>query len=212
MNNKLWNEFLNGEAVINCETKNEAKQFIKLCKNNKFKEWSFNELLDNTLMWDSSVTCYRNDNGKINFGDIVTYKDDMWGIEKIVTYTELMKDKKTFTGPELAQAILDGKFKEGTKFSDEYGTIYSVAPLLNGFDIRHNGSPVNSYTIINSTFTLIEEPKLIFLNQAAKEDKKIKLKIWNDYYFIDKAVDYLRCYDKQIIKQALTKPVWEVEE
>lgn len=205
MNNKLWLKAVNGEVVINCNSKKECDDYLYMC--NKKKVTIANEVRDNAWENYKNNVCFRISHNDMYFGSLQYFEKSN---SEIVTYTELMKE--TFTGSELAQLLRDKKFKEGTKFCDEYGTIYSVVSLLTGFDIRHNGSPVNSYIIINGTFTLIEEPKFYFLNQAIKSNKQIKLKDWENYHDIEQALIHLSRLSKETIQEALTMQVWEVEE
>lgn len=221
MNKELWEQFKNGERIaINCKTKKEADEFTKLCeKNNIGGHLKNGSIGDNYWNMFKESTCYTNGfdgrNG-IGYGSINFHSKKGY---KIVTYTELMEDKKTFTGPELAQLLLDKKISEGTKFKDENGFIWAVRKIdgkLGLCEVNHldHISLYTSFFLINCTFTLIKEPKiwLMYLSQAARENKKIKLKGWKDYYSTDKVLDYLRCEDKETIKEALTKKVWEVEQ
>lgn len=217
MNKKLWNEFLNGKAVINCATENEAAKFMKLCKENNIKWSNGDETITRYSEWEDykEQTCYSN-----NFDSSVGLgygNTEFWQKEKlkIVTYTELMEDKKTFTGPELAQMIRDKKYKEGTKFKDRCDIDCEIKKYVGGeLGIYYpaSGNWISSISMINGTFTLIEEPKLIFLNQAVKEGKRIKLKDWDCYYVINEVLDWLRWKDIKTIQNALTKKVWEIEE
>ena len=221
MNNELWNEFKNKKAVINCKTKSEAKKFLTFCKSKGYKWFKGSDLIDNFTWGYEFKTCYwvvsgsdlTMDIAKSNIYKVVTHA------EKIITYAELMednrKDKKTFTGLELAQAILNEQFKADTKFitadKREYSVWKNSEGKFNLFPFPINKQYTTDFMILAyDTFTLIEEPKRYFLNQVT--DKKIKLKDWATYHFMKEAILNLGLEKKEIIQNALTKPVWEVEQ
>lgn len=218
MNNKLWNEFIEGKAVVNCKTKDEAEKFLKICEGKNIR-WVGEGLATDHNNWDTykESTCYINshkDFRGIQFSPRKFYEDNN---SKIVTYTELMEEKNTFTGPELAQAILDGKFKKGVKFKDNEGIEVKIEAYrnTNQLTICESLNPqlqIPIFSLINRTFTLIEEPKLYYFNQAKTSEKKIKLKGWDKFYTLQEALKILSDYDSVVINEAFNKKVWEVEE
>lgn len=210
MNKKLWDEFLESKVAINCKRVDEAEEFMKLCDKNNIK-WSSGENATEDTNWEEykEKTCYTNkfcDCTGLGYARIKFCKNE--GLQ-IVAYQELMEDKKAFTGPELAQAILDGEFKAGVKFKSDAGFEYKICPYGTHLDLYDtNDKMVSSGVIIWRTFTLIEEPKFYFLNQAIKSNKQIKLKDWENYHDIEQALSHLSRLSKETIQEALTMQVW----
>ncbi|MCR3759195.1 hypothetical protein KYB31_09355 [Clostridium felsineum] len=215
MNKDLWEKFKNGEKIaINCVTEDEANEFLKLCEKNNMN-WLCGDYATAKNYWGNckEMTCYVNKFAK-DIGIQYSSKT-FYGIEgyKIVTYTELMANKKTFTGPELAQAILDGKFKEGTKFKGDIGFEYKLCMYNSSLCLYRDGEMTLNGALIYRTFTLIEEPKLYYFNQVRKMDKKIKIKGWDDFLSLTEALRKLaNYYPDGTINEAFNKKVWEVEE
>lgn len=212
MNKELWEKAINSEVVVNCNSKNECDNYLYMC--NKKKVAVANEVRDNAWKEYGGNVCFNISHNDMYFGSFQYFKDA--GCE-IITYTELMEDKKTFTGPELAQLLRDKELKEGTKFKDEMNKNYIVhfIPSANSYTLYCDYTSdelVRAVTLINRTFTLIEEPKLYFLNHAVKSNKHIKLKDWDNFHDIEQALVHLSKLSKETIQEAFTMKVWEVEE
>jgi|GEM_PF-3221855 len=216
MNKKLWEQFKNGEKIaINCRTEEEAEEFMELCEKHDIKWNSGGNATEDTNWGDRrEKTCYTNkfdDCTGLGYAGIKLCKNE--GLQ-IITCTELMGDKKTFTGPELAQAILDGKFKEGTKFKDENNNEYVLAltKVTDEYALMCNYTDFKYATagaLINRTFTLIEEPKEFkFFNQVRNSGKKIKIKSWSEFYDLPEALKIISSYDCNVINDVLNKKLW----
>lgn len=220
MNKELWNEFLDGEKIaINCRTEKEAEEFLRMCDKEGFTWCGGGNLLSHVNWWNAykERTYLGGEDKEIQYGTKLCFEADGY---KTLSYSELMgetkkEDKKTFTGPELAQAILDEKFKEGTKFKSECGRIYTVKMFEErslGLYYSYENVWATSLEIINRTFTLIEEPKLYYFNQVRNTGKKIKYKDWDNFYTLQKTLKMLSEGASELINEAFNKKVWEVEE
>lgn len=213
MNQKLWKEFLNRKVAIDYNPI-EVGEILKLCAKEK-------------LTWPSGVPINPDDVSTQHVYYFIRFISPKLVLDytsnreflvekgyKFAKYQEFnITDKKTFTGPELAQLLKDKKIKKGAILEDENCFTYTVGTYCDIFELYGEDKRwITSNDLIYRTFTLIEEPKLIFLNQAAKEGKKIKLKDWRDYQPIEKIINYLNQQNKETIQNALTKPIWEVEE
>lgn len=128
-------------------------------------------------------------------------------------------NKKTFEGWELVKALKEKKFKEGTKFKDEFENEYTVTlipsiPLEFSLKCNHTADgSTHARQLINRTFTLIE-PKLYYFNQVRKMDKRIRVKGWKGSFTLCEALNMfeIKCYSKKQINDCFDKKVWEIEE
>ena len=116
------------------------------------------------------------------------------------------ESKKTFTVPELAQAILDGKFKEGTKFMGDTDLEYELCMYNSDLCLYRNGKMVLSGVLMYRTFTLMEEPKpeLFYFNQVNNNGKRI--------VDIAKQYDVTRQQIADLIRHNSEAILWEIKQ
>jgi hypothetical protein len=215
MNKKLWEKAINSEVVVNCNSKKECDDYLYMC--NKKKVTVANEVRDNAWETYGENVCFNISHNDMYFGSLQYFNSSN---HKIITYTELMGDKKTFTGPELAQMMIDGKTKAGMKFISEIGLEYKIVD----YDTKHRDGIVQvlyrdkenkiatNGELIYRTFTIIEEPKLYYFNQVRNSGKRIRIKGWDNFYTLQEMLRILADYNCVGINQAFNKKIWEVEE
>lgn len=215
MNKKLLNEFLNGDIVIKCKSK-EQKEFLKLVKSKNISWDDVSQITDSDIKnWliKEDVIFKCNKRKYLSYGWTFIFQGD-----KVITYSELMEDKNIFEGWQLAKAIKEGKIKEGTKLKDNEGIevrteVYRGTKQLTICDSLNPQLQIPIFLLINRTFTLVAEPKeYVTFDEARCSKKKIKHKVWKNFYTLSDALKHLSCFCDEYINKMLSERAWEVAE
>lgn len=91
ISNDFWERFKNEKIAVNCQTEDEATDFIKQCYENGLK-WYKSDIFETNYYEYQTNTCYNyNSNGDLAYGDNRLYKNSNY---TIIPYSEINKSIK----------------------------------------------------------------------------------------------------------------------
>lgn len=216
VNKELFQDFLDNNIVINCETEEEAVEFFKYCNSQKIQWAGGSNLLEYTN-WnkDEKETCYDCDNMEIQYNSIDYY---IHVLEKnVISYKELIERSNTYTGWQILKMIDERELKEGDKLINDCDATYII-----DFDnteeklyLRYEDENLNiptSKALQFRTFTIKEKEYATF-DEARKSGKKFKYKKWDTYEDLLRVLWYLLYkHSNEEANNMLDEKAWEVED
>lgn len=124
---------------------------------------------------------------------------------------------KTFTGPELAQALRDKQLEEGTILKNMISCKFIIGKCGEELSIyRYIGGEkreeILAVSLVCNTFTIVEEPTLYYFNQVRKWNKKVRIDRTAAFRTIPEMLRMLGNSSMEVINVAFTKRIWEIEE
>ncbi len=134
MNNKLWNDFLNSIVAINCETEDQANDFLNICNENNLKWCSDNEINKpsdydySTYYSNTTFTISRNKILGVAFGDIGYWRENNF---KIIKYNELNNENIKYELHKRICVDLNEVYKhKNHDYGDSFGETYEKLGII----------------------------------------------------------------------------------
>lgn len=218
LNQELWNKFLNGEVVVNCQTENESEEFLKYCNKQKMKWCNNDNLLEDLNYTYHKNICYKSEN---------KYHISMYNYDntlKVITYQQLinltnknhtLEEKKEYT----IQEVFD--FPNGTEF--KCGDTETIVKIIKDDEskfliIKDNNNPCPLTDLwLKKKFKLIEKHYFNLegaMSISGLEGLNLKHKDWDNFIptqdIMSNIVFLIK--DNKLEIEDLNKKVWEVEE
>lgn len=184
---KIFDEFRSGKFAVNCRTENEARQFVKLCFENKIC-WSTRDGDDIT-----EYDIYEEDTYYAAYGDNLCYGSIDINIPnyKVITFKEFMK---ALTNEEESKMCSNGKLNKGIEsvlVQDTYRAVqkpngsieFNKVKMVNLCFVKFDGLD-KIYTFINPTDKRLEEGTKVLVDSAGRNSVAYvvsSIKIQNKY-------------------------------
>lgn len=218
INKKLFQDFLDNKIVINCQTEEEAVEFLRYCNLQGIKWCVGKDVLLERTNWNEhkECTCYRCEDYMMRYSYSNYYISEKY---KVISYKEILEKSNIYVGWQIAKMMAEKQLKNGMKLI-WHGNLIDNEII---FDIIHGGHVIRQDSkqmmevqfLINNLDTgyfTIKEKEYITFDAARKSGKKFKYKEWDTYEDLLRVLWYLLYrHSNEEANNMLDEKAWEVE-
>ena len=200
MNKEIWTSFKEGKTVINCQTEEEAKEFMKLCEKDYLK-WTGGIKATSITYFTVyfNLTSYKYDEG-LGYADSPWYSKEGYTVK---TYKELMEvsEMKTYTTGDVLNELVTNcklKFQALNLSSKEPIQKFLTSTDHNRIECLSHSNTYTNEIFSDQLWVLVRKP--ITFMEAANSGKKIRYEFWDNFYSLTEVIKYLPSYNiKELI-------------